>query len=247
VTVFARGARCLVVGHRGGRSVGAGDAWPAENSIEAFERAHREEADAIELDVRACVGGVVVLHDADLARVTGGRDRREVARLTLGEIARVRLASGERVPTLDDVLAWAKGRIALNVEAKHDVPDRASLARAVARALARHAGVDVLLSSFDPVLLAMLAAAAPRTPRAWLTHEGQQRAWAPLAARAPVHAVHVERTMTTPALIARLRARGTHVGAWTVNDAREARDLAALGVDWIITDAPGAIRAALAA
>jgi glycerophosphoryl diester phosphodiesterase len=34
---------------------------------------------------------------------------------------------------------------------------------------------------------------------------------------------------------------------WTVNDATEARDLAALGVAGIITDAPAEIRAALGA
>jgi glycerophosphoryl diester phosphodiesterase len=34
------------------------------------------------------------------------------------------------------------------------------------------------------------------------------------------------------------------VNVWTVNDVREAKDLAALGVDGIITDVPGEMRAA---
>ena len=199
--------------------------------------------------MRACIGGhVVVMHDPDLARVTDGNDRRDVARLTRGELLRrVALGSGpshERVPTLDDVLDWAQGRVAVNVEAKHDVPDRLALARSIGRALARHPQTEVLLSSFDPTLLAMLAALAPRTRRAWLTHEGQ-RAWEPawgrLAARAPIHAIHLERTQASARTVAAFQRAGKRVGVWTVNDPSEARDLAALGVDWLITDAPGAI------
>jgi glycerophosphoryl diester phosphodiesterase len=233
----------VLVGHRGGR----GEGWPAENTIAAFARAEALGAPAIELDVRTCASGdVVVMHDVDLTRMTGGSDRRVVARLTLGELARVGMGPAhERVPTLDDVLDWARERVAVNVEAKHDVPSRLALARGIAKTLARHPGVEVLLSSFDPTLLAMLAATTPRVPRAWLTHEGQQRwepAWGRIATRAPIHAVHLERTQASPPLVSSLRRAGKRVGVWTVNDPSEARDLAALGVDWIITDDPGRTR-----
>lgn len=241
-----RARRVAIVGHRGGR----GEGWPAENTLAAFARAHAEGADAIELDVRATRGdGVVVFHDATLARMTEGSDWRALATLSPGEAARVKLgASREPIPTLDDVLAWARGRLAVNVEVKHDVPDRASFARAVARSIARHAEVEVLVSSFNPFVLAAMAAIAPRAPRAWLTHEGQSRweaAWAPIAARAPLDALHVERTQASTALVARAKRHAKRVGVWTVNDPREARDLASLGVDWLITDAPAVVRDAL--
>ncbi len=236
------------MGHRGGRGAG----WPAENTIAAFARAHGEGAAAVELDVRTCAGGhVVVMHDADLARMTEGRDRRLVAEISLAELGGVRLGSGdacERAPALDDLCAWARGRVALNVEAKHDVPDRLALAKEIARVLARHPAVEVLLSSFDPVLLTMLAVTAPRVPRAWLTHEGQRlwnAPWAPFLARAPVRAVHLERTQASPATVAGLQRAGRLVGVWTVNDPNEARDLAALGVDWLITDDVAALARAL--
>jgi len=246
VTGAFDGGGCLVVGHRGG----CGEGWPSENTMEAFARAHAEGADAIELDVRVCIGGhVVVMHDPDLSRVTGGNDRRDVARLTPGLLARVALAvGGERVPMLDDVLDHARGRFAVNVEAKHDVPDRWLLARSLVRTLARHPRVRVLVSSFDPALLAMLAMLAPHIGRAWLTYEAQQPwepVWSRLAARAPIAAVHLERTQAAPRLVTALKNAGRRVGVWTVNDPREARDLVALGVDWLITDAPGAIGEAI--
>jgi glycerophosphoryl diester phosphodiesterase len=225
--------------------------WPAENTIAAFERARREGTDAIELDARTCRGGdVVVFHDEDLGRMTAGVDGRAIAHVSRAELARVRLASsGDAAPSLDDALAWAReAGLAVNLELKRDVPNRAALAYGAARAMGRHRGVEVLVSSFDPALLAMIAALVPGAPRAWLTHHGQ-RPWEPiwrrLATRGPIHAVHLERTMASPALVAHLRAAGKRVGVWTVNDAREARDLVAIGVDWIITDAPGAVRAAL--
>jgi glycerophosphoryl diester phosphodiesterase len=178
--------------------------------------------------------------------MTAGADRRAVAQLTLEELSHVALGpSRERVPALDDVLAWADGRVALNVEAKHDLPDRVALGRAIARALGRHPRVEVLLSAFDPTLLAILSALLPHTRRAWLSHDGQrrwERAWAPFAMRAPIHAVHLERTQTTPSLVSALRGAGKRVGVWTVNDPAEARDLAALGVDWLITDDVAALR-----
>lgn len=215
----------LVVGHRGGR----GEGWPPENTLAAFEQARAQGAAAIELDVRTCgTGEVVVHHDPTSA--------------TRAELAR------RGVPLLSDVLDWARAHgVAVNVEMKRDVPDRRVLLHRVARVL-RHSDADVLLSSFDPVLLAGAAIAVPRVRRALLTSRDQRRRLpARAAARPYVHAVHLERTQTDPAVVAGYRARGVRVGVWTVNDPREASDLAAIGVQTVITDAPGALLAALGA
>src|SRR5258708_24489087 len=121
----------LVVGHRGGR----GEGWPAENTIEAFERARAQGARAIELDVRVCHEGVpVVFHDETLARMTAGRYGRRVCDVRIEELRSVDLGNGARVPTLAGALGWARERdMAVNVELKHDVPDRMGLARRALR------------------------------------------------------------------------------------------------------------------
>ncbi len=229
----------MVVGHRGGRGPG----WPPENTIAAFEKARAEGAHAVELDVRTCATGeAVVFHDPDLTRLTAGADRRRVASVPWLEIRVQRLLGGqERIPSVDDVLDWAHGAgMPLNVEVKHDVPRRLTVVRAVARAL-KSARVPVLLSSFDPVLLAMLAMLAPRVPRALLTDPKQR--YARLlheAARTPfLFALHVERSQARPESIRAWKRRSLRVGAWTVNDPDEARSLAAAGIDLLITDRPG--------
>src|SRR3954470_19929281 len=86
--------------------------------MEAFKRAVDLGADALEFDVRlARDGGVVVMHDADVARTTSGRGL--LSALALGELGKLdagmhytadagrtfpHRACGVRVPTLDEVL-----------------------------------------------------------------------------------------------------------------------------------------------
>ena len=230
-------ARPVVLGHRGGR----GEGWPAENTLEAFARAVTEGADGVELDVRTCASGeAVVFHDADLGRMTRGEDTRAVAKVTMRDLVRVRLTGGLRVPTLAEVLDWAKSRCAVNVELKRDVPSRTTLARAVGQQV-REARADVLLSSFDPYLLTTMRALAPRTPRAYLTLPDARPVFPPLGLRA----VHYARKQATAENIALAKERGLAVGVWTVNEDEEARNLARLGVSWLISDAPAVVRAAL--
>ncbi|MCL2449042.1 MAG: glycerophosphodiester phosphodiesterase, partial [Polyangiaceae bacterium] len=93
--------------------------------------------------------------------------------------------------------------------------------------------------------------AAPAVPRALLTHARQMRAAdvvrdllrGPLTRLVP--AVHLEQAQATGEAVARYRSRGLRVGVWTVNDPAAAASLAVLGVGSIITDAPGAVVAAL--
>lgn len=233
MSVFERSS-FVVVGHRGGR----GETWPTENTFAAFERAFAEGADAIELDVRlAATGEVVVFHDPKVNDV-------EIQRIPYLE-----LATKYAAPVLRDVAAFCNDRrVGLNVEVKYDFVDQGRLVRGVVRTLDEFPDLDVIVSSFDPRILARIRAARPRLRLAMLTTT--ERRWSlplarTLAARRLVFAVHLERTQATPKLVRSIRSR-VRVGVWTVNDPSEARALRAAGADWMITDAPAIIRAALA-
>lgn len=240
-----------VIGHRGVRRVSedARAALPVENTLAAFERALADGADGVELDVRACATGeLVVLHDRDLSRVTGGDDARPVHEVPRGALPRV---GGAPLPTLEDALDLCASRGALvNVELKYDVPDRVGLVRRAAAALrASRAVREVLVSCFDPRMLLGFGALRPSVPRAWLTSPDQRAidlALAALARSGPLFAVHLERRQASPRRVAALLARGLRVGVWTINDEDEARALFALGVGWVITDAPQVVREAIA-
>lgn len=240
----------LVIGHRGSGTQGA--SLVTENTLASFERARVDGADGVELDVRCTRDDVVVvMHDPSLARMTGKRDARAVATLTLDELRRVELEGGERAPTLAEVLDWADAHaMRVNVELKHDVPNERRLAIATARLLDGRARIaeGVLLSSFQPRLLAAMRVLLPRVPRAFLFHEKQRFAKSPLLVRAIARSVgamalHPERTLCSPERVLAWKNSGFVINVWTVNDEGEARDLAALGVDGIITDDPARVRA----
>ena len=241
----------VVLGHRGGRGKG----WPAENSLPAFARAVAEGADGVELDVRLTADGVpVVFHDAELAQGSSGAPRRPMQGVAAADLPP--LEGGERIPRLVEALEALRGTL-VNIEIKTDVaprsvlgevPERLRLVRATAAAVQRVGGVEAVFSSFDPLVVASLAAIAPRVPRAILVGSSTRRVATALALamKPAVVAVHLEEALCTPARVGRLLRAGLRLAAWTVNDPERADALVELGVTWLITDAPGAIVAALA-
>ncbi len=226
---FARGARTrpLLYGHRGTRR------GTPENTLLALRRALDQGADGVELDVRLCGSGeVVVLHDPDLARVAGVGAR--AADSTLAELQRHDLGAGERVPRLQQALELVLGRgRLLNVELKADVPSRHALVQAVAAELRARPAAElarVLLSSFDAAICQALCAALPELAVALLFEREPQPA--PPGTRL----IHPHHALAHPDAIASWHAAGLLVNAWTVNDAERARALAAAGIDGLITD-----------
>lgn len=237
---FARGqsARPLLYGHRGTRK-GA-----PENTLRAIRRALDQGADGIELDVRLCASGeVVVLHDPDLQRVAGANVR--AAEASFDELRRHDLGQGERVPSLDEAmeLVLGAGRL-LNVELKGDVPDTAALvARVAERTLARSAAerARIIFSSFDASICRALRIAAPEIAVGFLFERVPARLPDDMTAVHPYHAA-IDRALTM-----RYVAAGLVVNVWTVNDSARAAALAQAGVDGIITDDLPAVLAGLAA
>lgn len=231
----------LIIGHRGMRGSAP------ENTLCAFERALNEGARAIELDVLLCASGEpVVIHDPTLERLTGGVDERAVASLSYSVLRRVNLGQGERVPLLSEALALARGRNAgINIEIKRETPFRKELIEAVARLLRTwDPSHPVLVSSFDPSILAGFRLAAPGIPVAYLIHRTWWTRYAfRLTRPLGVQAIHLERVLAQPEAVRRFKSQGYIVNVWTVNSQKEAKDLGEIGVDGIISDEPGQIRA----
>src|SRR5262245_34271820 len=94
-----------VVGHRGASF----DA--PENTVASFKLAWEQKADAAELDLYLCKDGkIVVIHDANTKRVAGV-DKKvidqtfdELRKLDVGKWKNAKFA-GEKIPTLDEMLA----------------------------------------------------------------------------------------------------------------------------------------------
>ena len=89
-----------------------------ENTLPAFEAAWKAGASYFECDVRTTSDGkFVLMHDGKVDRTTNGHG--EVSKLTFDEIRALKPA----VPTFDEALAFAKGKIGVYIDAK-EVPAR---------------------------------------------------------------------------------------------------------------------------
>ena len=111
----------FVSAHRGGGRRG----FP-ENCIATFEDTLRHTPAIMEIDPRFTKDGVIVVHhDPTLERTTTGTGK--VVDFTLAELKQLRLKDSEgkvtdfQIPTLDEVLDWARGRTIVVLDQK-DVP-----------------------------------------------------------------------------------------------------------------------------
>ncbi len=238
-----RAGRPAVVGHRG-----AMGSCP-ENTLGSFGRAADEGADWIELDVHLSRDGVaVVLHDETLERTTSGRGR--VDRHSAAQLARLDAGSwygaawaAERVPTLEEALAWAKGRgVGVEIEIKNGPVEHVGIEAAVVAALARTGMTEeALVISFDHTTVKRVKTLSRRT----LT--GVLYACRPvdelgLARRARADVLLPHWSFVTEASVAAAHGAGLAVATWTTSEKAVVRDLLAAGVDAITTDHPGAVR-----
>jgi glycerophosphoryl diester phosphodiesterase len=235
----------LVIGHRGA------SAREPENSVRAFERAARDGADGVELDVLCCkTGEVVVFHDDDLLRLAG-RDQR-IDALPFAAVREVTLSGGVGIPTLEEAFEACGPELLVNVELKtaglRD-PAVPALVDRVSAVLDR-TGVArrVLVSSFSPLAVWHWQRRRPDVLAALLFEKEAalplRRAW-PLPLLRPF-AAHPDQRLCTPQLVARLHRAGYAVNTWTVDDPARLRELRDLGIDGLITNDPAAARAALA-
>lgn len=108
----------FVSAHRGGPMKG----FP-ENCIATFENTLAHAFAILEIDPRYTKdGAIVVHHDDNLGRSSTGWGR--VAGMTLAELKAIKLKDSEgddtdfQIPTLDEVLEWARGRTVLVLDQK---------------------------------------------------------------------------------------------------------------------------------
>lgn len=199
-----------------------------ENTLRAV-RAAADCADEIEVDVRRCDSGeLVVIHDATLDRVTDGSGA--VCRHTLSELRALDvLGTGEGVPTLEAVLDAVPPTVGVNLELKE-----VGLAEDALQ-LAGGADAQVCVSSFHANELEGCRGVDPDVPRAYL-FESEPGDAMEFARQLDCSFVHPSRDCCDEQLVGDAHAHGMSVNVWTVTDRNEARRLAEWGVDGVIAD-----------
>jgi glycerophosphoryl diester phosphodiesterase len=214
-----------------------------ENSLSALERAVEDGADYAEIDVQTTADGVVVVfHDADLMRMAEKALKIENTPYAL--LREIDIGSrfdpafaGERVPTLEEAVQLARGRIRLNIEMKYNRSDP-GLAGKVGRIIRQNDfhGQCVVTSLNDTELL-KFKRLFPEIRTGLIVFRALGRLSGTAHDFLSLHAARA-----APRQVARWQGKGKAVHVWTVNDLQTAISMIETGVDNIITDKPAFIR-----
>ncbi|MDH2326690.1 glycerophosphodiester phosphodiesterase family protein [Cereibacter sp. SYSU M97828] len=194
-----------------------------ENSRAAILAA-AEAGYGIEIDLQLSGDGqAMVFHDDHLDRLTNGSGP-----LRGADLSDVRLANGEAIPTLPEVLEIVAGRVPLLIEIKDQTPFDGRLEQATADALAGYVG-PVAVMGFNPESVAIMAGLAPTVPRGITTSAYDYDDWAPLPHevcdllreipdydRVEASFVSHEAKDLARARVAELQAQGAAILCWTI-------------------------------
>jgi len=200
-----------------------------ENSLAAFEQAIELGADGIEFDVRRTRDGeLIIFHDAEIAGTP-------VANLTRAETAD---RAGLLPPLLEEALAFAQGRIWLDVELKKGpyVDELAGLLVDFATS-----GGELIVTSFVARMLAQLAELAPQLTRGLVLGRSAERA-VERAHACGASLVLPKMKLVDEPLLAELSQAGLSVMVWDFMAAEHAALLSDPRISGVITDdVPGAL------
>lgn len=204
------------------------DQYP-ENTVTGLRRS-LEYADAVEIDVRRCGSGeLVVFHDETLDRATDGTGSISDTPISVLQSSTVG-NSPATIPTLGQFLDRVPEGTTVNVELKET-----GIAAAVWDHC-RSTDADFLFSSFLPDVLVEMRTVAPRSNLA-VVCAGRQNGCLSLASELSAVAIHPMLELATRTrLVDRAQAAGYDVNVWTIKTASEAETAADLGVDGVITD-----------
>lgn len=207
-----------------------------ENTLTAIQAALDCGADGIEIDVYALGEELVVIHDRELNRTTNGAGVLED--YSLAELLLLDAGSGEKIPTLWQVLNLVQNRCVLNIELKgHDTAKLLVTQLDKARTELHTDWSTLLISSFHHPLLQQIKKLAPELAIGALTASIPLQ-YSAFAAELGAVSVNCDRAFIDEAMVQDAKKRGLKVFVYTVNNEREARRLQQMGVDGIFCNFP---------
>lgn len=242
--LYNKSCSFYVIAHRGASH------YAPENTMSAFKAAHEMGADMIELDVQLSSDGIpMVIHDADLKKTTDGDGF--VFSYTAEKLRRLDAGSwyseafiNEPIPFLEEVLEWAAGKIALNIEIKSEsVVDETEIGveQKVLDLVQRYEMDNhVLISSFDYRVFEHLKNLKARISTGLLYDRKEESGRSPeaLVDEYQANAFHINWRWLNTRRMKRLNTAGIPVMAYTVNSERKMRQLIRYGVAGIFSDRP---------
>ncbi|WP_409305163.1 glycerophosphodiester phosphodiesterase [Peribacillus sp. SCS-155] len=219
-----------------------------ENTLASYRKAVELGADLIEIDVQLSKDGkIVVIHDETVDRTTDGQG--DVRNYMLKDLRKLDAGSwydsgftGERIPTLREVLDEILPQAGLMIEIKDPHLNKGIEEKLVEELKSRHIPSDqqIMVQSFDQHCIKRFHKLLPSIPAGVLFKYSplgiSSRKISEISGFASF--INTKRTMMSPRLAARIKAAGLEAFTWTVNEPREIVKFTNMGLDGITTDYP---------
>ncbi len=214
----------LIIGHRGA------SAFAPENTIESFQKALDLGADGFECDVRMSKDKkLVVIHDADVKRVSGKTDLKQVNELTAKQLAKY------KIPTLQEVIDLKKKhpKQLMLIEIKEpgtekeivDLVKKNGIAKQVMIVSFNSSAINKVKQLFKPETVKTGFIFSKMTPRPFPIALGVKADWI-----IPLN------TLIDKEMVETAHKRGIKILAWTIENPFIAKKMDNLGVDAIASN-----------
>lgn len=237
-----------IIAHRGA------SAYYPENTLPSFEAAIEMGADMVEFDVQLTSDKeVVVFHDEKISRCTDGRGK--VADHTLAELKKLDAGSwfnkefkNTKIPTLAEVLAYCKNKIAVNIEIKTEAVSNVFFGGIEEKCLkiVEQNGMNghVVFSSFDPRAILHLKQIDSNTAVAVLFEKKHYGSKFPsdIMESLGADAFNCSGSYFKKKWIADIKLNNIPVNIYTVNDVRNMKRFINMGVSGIFTNNPDILK-----
>ncbi len=227
-----------ITAHRGGALMAP------ENTVSALKSSIECGADMAEIDVQETGDGkLILLHDDSLKRTAGVK--KKVWEMKLAEIKKLDAGTsfheryrGEKIPTLEEVLDFCKGKLDLNIEIKYNGKNK-GIVNKVVRAI-REAGFEehCVVTSMNYQFLEQIKKIAPEIRTGYI----MTMTYGSVSKVSAADFFSVKYTYVDESFVREAHALGKEVHAWTVNYRGDVKRMLDMGVDNIITDDPVMVR-----
>ena len=204
-----------------------------DNSLLAIRKAMEIGVDGVEIDILLTEDKIpIVMHNNPLP----------IEKMKYSEIQKIDLGSGERVPTLVQVLDLLKSH---SCKVILDFKKQAGLAEITGRIVGEMTRASfpperLIASSFYPSYLKAFKNQNPDVKLGWIVSR-PIFTLVPMGLFArfvPIYSFHPKLSHVTPQLVARAHAQGWKVYCWTLNRQEEIARAVSLKVDGFFTDDP---------
>ena len=222
----------IVVAHRAGAKVAP------ENTVAALEQAIRDGAPIAEIDVQQLSDGtLIVMHDSNFKRTAGedmcvwDAESDLLQELEVGDNFSAAYR-GERIPTLEEMLACAKGRICLMIELKYTGQEESLEANVISLLAAYDMTEECIIGSMNKGILQTVKELEPGISTVYIAHDLDESEYDLDYA----DSYSIEGKNLTADMVDAIHYTGKSVYGWTANSSAAMAWIVGSGADGVITD-----------